>query len=332
MAWIEVISIVEDDYPQIRIEEVNEGVGLVCITGISEGNGITTDIIRNLVGLLNRAGEQDLIIGNNRVDFSTPFNDDTEFVTICEITALSDGTIIGGTFSNMDDPIGFNVNVNEAANIRYWSLIKTSETAAGGLLPEEVDVPITDHLLKGDGAGGIGVAQQSDIEALLTGEIDSHSHDPGQALIITESTGTDLTGLIKGNGATVEAAVPVVDFVPVYDFGTATEWVTAEPYVVEELVYFDYTGYRSYFMCVTGHTSTGTNPLDNDSAKWIGLFKYLTTSAVFGSGAKRTGYDSGTIPSLSIEDDYLYVLVGSGTGMPDGSGTSIWKKALLFQT
>jgi hypothetical protein len=50
------------------------------------------------------------------------------------------------------------------------------------------------------------------------------------------------------------------------------------------------------------------------------------------TGEKRSGYDAGIYTQLSITDDYEYRCVVEGTGEPDGSGTSIWKKKPLFQT
>ena len=50
------------------------------------------------------------------------------------------------------------------------------------------------------------------------------------------------------------------------------------------------------------------------------------------TGAKQTGVDSGYLGQESITDDYLYKCVQAGTGISDGSGTSIWKKLLMFQT
>ena len=49
--------------------------------------------------------------------------------------------------------------------------------------------------------------------------------------------------------------------------------------------------------------------------------------AAFMTGAKKTGIDAGVMPSFSITDDYLYILVQEGD-----AGTAIWKKALLYQT
>jgi hypothetical protein len=49
-------------------------------------------------------------------------------------------------------------------------------------------------------------------------------------------------------------------------------------------------------------------------------------------GAKRSGYDAGTLWQVSLDDDYLYICVSAGTGISDGSGTSIWKKSPLHIT
>jgi len=50
-------------------------------------------------------------------------------------------------------------------------------------------------------------------------------------------------------------------------------------------------------------------------------------NVTFLTGAKKTGEDAGTSPSISFTDDYVYFCVQGG----DAENT-IWKKALLFQT
>ena len=57
-----------------------------------------------------------------------------------------------------------------------------------------------------------------------------------------------------------------------------------------------------------------------DKAKLDAQFTVLT-------GEKKTGTDGGTFPSISITNDYLYVLVQEGD-----PGQAIWKKTILFQT
>ncbi len=49
--------------------------------------------------------------------------------------------------------------------------------------------------------------------------------------------------------------------------------------------------------------------------------------AVFLTGVKKTGIDAGVMPSFSVTDDYLYVLVQGGA-----VGEAIWKKTVLFQS
>ena len=44
-------------------------------------------------------------------------------------------------------------------------------------------------------------------------------------------------------------------------------------------------------------------------------------------GAKNTATHEGILWQMSIEDDYIYICVKTGT-----AGNAIWKKALLFAT
>ena len=45
------------------------------------------------------------------------------------------------------------------------------------------------------------------------------------------------------------------------------------------------------------------------------------------TGAKSSATDEGTLWDMSIDDDYLYICVKTGT-----VGNAIWKKTVLFQT
>jgi hypothetical protein len=124
MPFVEIISVSEDNFPRIRVIDKGSGIGRIQIFGIQQGNGITIDIIENLVGLMYRAGEEDLITGPTRITYSTAFPPGTLFILDWEVTALSDGAIIGGTVDNTTDLDGFDVDVNEPAHITYKALIK----------------------------------------------------------------------------------------------------------------------------------------------------------------------------------------------------------------
>ena len=75
---------------------------------------------------------------------------------------------------------------------------------------------------------------------------------------------------------------------------------------------------KSYF-------ETGDKPTQQQFADLIDSMFNKTDDML--SGAKTSAVDAGILWQMSIEDDYIYICVKTGT-----AGNAIWKKALLFAT